>query len=267
MWPVPNALLKISPLDPWLPSLLRRYARIFKFRYSVERRQGVMLLLDQASKVDRNLLLKGAWEPESVAHIMSLMQRHAAQPGIRKIFLDVGAHGAFYALLAAKEIAFQRIVIVEADPANVAKIHANLLLNGLVGKAEVLHAFASGKAGQVSFNLTTDSSRSHSGAGAGSASTVSSTQSIPAIVIGDVVQDRGACVVGKIDVEGHELEVLDGMEDLLRGNYGVLQIESHGENVAPLYARMEALGYILDRAIGHDHFFVKSGPAAVVQPA
>lgn len=239
---------------------LRRYARIFKFRYSVEKRQGVMLLLDQASKVDRNLLLKGAWEPESVAHIMSLMKRHAGRAGIRRIFLDIGAHGAFYALLAAKEVPFDRFVIVEADPANVAKIHANLLLNGLAGKADVLHAVASGQSGHVSFNLTTDSSRSYSGAGAGPASTVSSTLRVPAVVIGDLVEERGVWLVGKIDVEGHELEVLDGMEHLLRNNYGLWQIESLDENVAPLYARMKDLGYVLDRAIGHDHFFVKSGP-------
>jgi FkbM family methyltransferase len=213
------------------------------------------------SKVDRNLLLKGVWEPESVAHIRALMKQYAANAasGVRKVFLDIGAHGAFYAILASKEVAFDRIVIVEADPANVAKIHANLLLNGLAGKAEVLHAAASSEVGTISFNLAADSSRSHFGAGAGTASTVSSTLSIPTVVIDDAVRERGAFIVGKIDVEGHEFEVLDGMETLLRDNFGVLQIECFGDKVEPLRARMKALGFAADRAIGRDHFFVKTG--------
>ena len=258
MRPVPSTLLKIKPLDPWLPSLLRRYARFFKHRYSVERRQGALFLLDQSSKVDRNLLLKGVWEPDNVALIKSLMMRHAGAS--RRIFLDIGAHGAFYAILCAKELAFDRIVIVEADPANVAKIHANLLLNGLAGKAEVLHAVASGTPGEIDFNIATDSSRSHFGAGAGTPSSVAETMKIPAVVIDQAVQERGACLIAKVDVEGHELDVLDGMEELLQNNYGVLQIECLGANVEPLHARMKALGYTFDRLVLSDHFFVKDSP-------
>lgn len=259
MRPVPSTLLKIKPLDPWLPSLLRRYARLFKHRYSVEQRQGSLFLLDQVSKVDRNLLLKGAWEPDNVALIKALMMRHSG--AARRIFLDIGAHGAFYAILCAKDLAFDRIVIVEADPANVAKIHANLLLNGLAGKAEVLHAVASGTPGEIDFNIATDSSRSHFGIGAGTPSSVAETMKIPAVVIDQAVRERGVCVIAKVDVEGHELDVLDGMEELLRNNYGVLQIECLGANVEPLHARMAALGYIFDRVVLSDHFFVKDAPA------
>ena len=44
--------------------LFRRYAKTFKHRYVVERRMGVLLLLDQLNKVDMHLLCSGAWEPD-----------------------------------------------------------------------------------------------------------------------------------------------------------------------------------------------------------
>lgn len=271
MKPFPRILLGLRPLDPWLPSLLRRYARLFKFRYSVERRLGAMFLLDQTSKVDRNLLLKGVWEPECVSHVMALTEKHMAatdgKSAPRRIFMDIGAHGAFYAILAAKNAAFDRVVVVEADPNNVAKIHSNLLLNDLVGKVEVIQALASGKAGSMAFNRSTDSSRSHVGAGAGTPGAIEESTRVPTIRLGDVVQERSAYVVCKIDVEGHEHDVLDGMEALLRDNFCVLQIECHGDKVAPLYVRMEALGYTLDRVIERDHFFVKTGIAVAAQAA
>ena len=34
---------------------------------------------------------------------------------------------------------------------------------------------------------------------------------VPAVVIDQAVAERGACLIAKVDVEGHELEVLDGM--------------------------------------------------------
>ena len=256
MQPVPSALLKIRPLDPWLPSLLRRYARLFKHQFTVERRQGALFLLDQTSKVDRSLLLKGQWEPDNLRILQSLIQRYANGP--RRVFLDIGAHGALYAILCAKAHPFDRIVIVEADPSNVSKIHANLLLNGLAGQAEVLHAAASGSPGAIEFVITKDSSRSYLGSGAGTSSVIDKHVTVPAIAIDSIVREENAFIVAKIDVEGHELDVLDGMSDMLRANFGILQIESLGANIEPLYSRLAALGYALERATQNDHFFVRA---------
>ena len=65
-------------------------------------------------------------------------------------------------------------------------------------------------------------------------------------------------IVAKIDVEGYELEVVDGMRQLLSRNAAVLQVECFEANRAGLRARLAALGFQQATQIKDDLYFTRS---------
>ncbi len=54
------------------------------------------------------------------------------------MFLDVGAHWGWYALLAHKEGVFDEVIAVEPDPTNYGQLQANLVLNDFAGQIQTL---------------------------------------------------------------------------------------------------------------------------------
>jgi hypothetical protein len=47
MFAPPSCLMRAPLLRRLIPSVLRRYAKLFKHRYSIERRMGALFLIDQ----------------------------------------------------------------------------------------------------------------------------------------------------------------------------------------------------------------------------
>src|SRR3712207_1348995 len=102
MLPIPRLLVEMPVIRKALIGIWNSYLRRFKPRYSLEQRMGATLLLDRTSRLDRALLVRGSWEDEQVATFFRMVRHHRAE-NRRSVFLDVGAHGALYSILAAKE--------------------------------------------------------------------------------------------------------------------------------------------------------------------
>ena len=92
MFATPLFMTRNRVLRRWCFSLLRRYAKLTKPRFVVERRMGALMLLDQRDKVDLHLLCGGFWEADRIEYLHKLIL--AARQGRRTVFLDIGAHGA-----------------------------------------------------------------------------------------------------------------------------------------------------------------------------
>ncbi|MBX9813882.1 MAG: FkbM family methyltransferase, partial [Sphingomonas sp.] len=65
----------------------------------------------------------------------------------------------------------------------------------------------------------------------------------------------------KIDVEGHTVDVIAGMNRFLRSNICRLQIELFDRERDGVIASLRALGYEIAEVIGDDHYFVKRATA------
>ena len=131
---------------------------------------------------------------------------HALRQG--ELFADIGANAGTYTVLAAS-VAGARVVAVEPVPETLARLRANVALNGLEGQVRVEPCAISGAAGIVRFT-----------AGGDTTNRVVSGESelevldLPARTADEVFAAEKPLVM-KIDVEGHEGAVLAAASEVL----------------------------------------------------
>jgi FkbM family methyltransferase len=208
----------------------------------VGRRMGYRLLFDMDGVVDRYVLAFGFYEQEQRTALFAAA-RELAKAGGPRLFLDIGAHWGVYALWAHSSGLFDRVVAIEADPRNAAQLRANLYLNDLTTAIEVREAAAAAETGQLSFSLGDRFGRVGSKMARLEEQAGHEQMSVPAIRIDDVEPMRGGVVVAKIDVEGAEADVIEGMRGLLSGNRGLLQVEVFEPQLPAVDALMASIGY------------------------
>jgi len=218
---------------------------------------GVLLLIDQLNSVDRNLLIKGAWEPQQIEALKRLICQHR-RPSEPVTFLDIGAHGALYSMILANESLADRIVAFEPDPTNLVQLRANLLVNHMLTRVEVITKAASDEAGRIPFFVAKDSNRGASRMTEKEPEILDHQIEVDAARMDDMVDLKGGFVVAKIDVEGSELTVLSGMTNLISNNRCLFQIESFEDCVGDLKVWMNARGFEHLTTVNVDHFFLKN---------
>lgn len=161
-----------------------------------------------------------------------------------RTFLDVGANIGNYSVFASLIPSVEQIIAFEANPHAAAEIRANAALNAL--DINVWEKAASSRIGPVSFGMVSR----YAGNNAIDAGDPQHQITVEANTL-DILGELPAPVCLKIDVEGHELPVLEGAADLLKRPC-IIQIEKNGEAAL---AKLEALGYGRLTNIGPDHYY------------
>nr|WP_255496138.1 FkbM family methyltransferase [Mucilaginibacter sp. FT3.2] len=127
------------------------------------------------------------------------------------IFFDIGANVGSYTLLAAG-VCKAKTIAIEAS-ANTAAITAkNIGLNQLQNKATLINAAAGAAAGILTFSKNEDTTNHIISAGESANMDV---ETVNVISIDSLTQTNKPSLI-KIDVEGFETEVLNGMSDTLK---------------------------------------------------
>lgn len=159
-------------------------------------------------------------------------------------FFDIGANVGYVTLIAARLVGPSgRVVAFEPVPENVAAIRENLALNGIdwVEVHETAVARERGRAALIISDVSAFSRLASVNVPTGARETIE----VQVISIDEFMASPGAPVpdVIKIDVEGAELEVLEGMRETLAAHRPVLLCEVHDCN-SEYVALVDALGYV-----------------------
>jgi FkbM family methyltransferase len=147
------------------------------------------------------------------AQTTKLFQR-IARPGM--VVIDVGAHVGYYTLLAARQVGARgKVYAFEPEPANFSLLQQNVALNGY-GNVVATKSAVSNRVGPATLFLTSLDSGRHSTHHHGLPG--DGTVAVAATTLDAFLQAEGWPAVDliKVDVEGAELDVLEGMEQLLR---------------------------------------------------
>ncbi len=178
-------------------------------------------------------VLLGTYEPEQTRRLLETLSAG-------DVFFDVGAHVGWYSLAAAGRIApGGRVVAFEASRRNHRYLARHLALNRL-SEVEALHLGVADTPGRRAFTPG-------SGTGTGRLSDEGSeTVEVTSLDAYCRAHDLWPKVV-KIDVEGGEVEVLDGAAELLAAHRPTLFLSTHGEGLkAACLDRLRPFGYRAD---------------------
>jgi len=176
-----------------------------------------------------------------------------------ELFIDVGANLGLYTCVMARQGVAPRVIAFEPDHENFARLARNIALNGLEDRVEAHQAAAGAKSGTARLFPSARDNRGQSRLGERSADCPDgSSYDVPVVTLDDLVRLTDCTIAVKMDVEGHEGEVLAGAEGLFARNGGYAQMEAHGDDTAAdLAARMAGLGWRFRDRYGLDLRFEK----------
>ncbi|MEM5405813.1 FkbM family methyltransferase [Paraburkholderia unamae] len=217
-------------------------------------RHGFTFMLDRSSLVDRTMIETSQWEPGQVELFTRLMEHFRGAQS--NVFLDIGSYWGLYSFLAVKSRIFDKIYAFEADPSNFAQLQANVFLNRAANEIKAFNKAVSAKAGFLNvWNSFTHTDGNRAGVGIVSEDFPHPTSRVESVMIDEFLGLKEANLAVKIDVEGHELAVLSGMERTIRDNRVIMQVEIYPEQQAAVFPLLERLGLRRINQIEHDFYY------------
>jgi FkbM family methyltransferase len=233
-------------------SLKKRIARLDP-RPRVCRRLGAIWLLDPTDWLDLRLIARVEFETAQLNRFQALVG--AFRP---TRFLDCGANFGLYSVLMAK--AYPDLVIDAFEPVDSTrwKLVSNLGLNGLIDQVSVHAVALSNAPGSAEIDIDPRSSgvaTLSATAGDRAKRDFARRQTVALVRLDDHLRLAGERLALKIDVEGHELSVLAGMERTIRDNACVVQIETRDHTRAAVQTWFIDHGYHSLGMIAEDAYF------------
>ena len=227
--------------------------------FEIYPRMGLRLLLDRTSFVDEVLISTKVWEEPQLNRLKDAILS-VAMVTKKKIFFDVGAYFGLYSMILERLGLLDRILTFEADAFNFRQLGANLLLNDPACRIEPHFGAVTDHDGEGRFPSSLDHPTGNRG-GVGVADGTGNF-AVKAIRLDTLYDFRDQLLFFKIDVEGHEIEVLNGMNTLLALNRCYLQIEGL-EGAVDLMKYMGDRGFKYLGSIELDHYFSNYDPTSL----
>ena len=220
--------------------------KILRRRFLSRKVHGYQMLLDtRDAGLSRSLML---FRTREVDH--KVMLERIVRPGMT--IYDIGGNIGYYPLMELGLLGDAgKMVVVEPSPENVELLQRNLALNGY-SDVQVLQAAVSDVAGSRDFHLSAQSNLgTFHPVGSGSETLTGKVLPVETLTVPMLAERFGPPDLIRMDVEGHEVEVLRGMlSDIKAGRYAPMIIfETHltrygaEHDMADVLRRMFALGY------------------------
>jgi len=201
--------------------------------------QGFIMALDLQSEKDYWL---GTYEPELQAALERFIQ-----PGDG--VYDIGANIGYISLIAARFSGNQgRVFAFEALPDNIKRLKANIALNNLEARIEVIHSAVVDRSAPVVFHVHPSGAMGKAEGSHGRQGHYAGQIEVPGLALDDFIFSQGNPPprLVKLDIEGGEGMALAGMARTLAEIRPVLLIELHGEQAAgEVWHILEKNGYTL----------------------
>jgi FkbM family methyltransferase len=225
---VKRSFYRIKPLATLIRSGLNRAAPLGSTQVIVAAGElaGMALSLDLQSEKDYWL---GTYEVDLQAAVADLVE-----PGM--VAYDVGANIGYVSLLLARRVGETgRVFAFEALPANLERLHANLALNDLASRVQVVPVAVVDGDGVVRFRVGPSGGMGKADGSAGRQEvSYQRTINVEGISLDAFVyqHEHPPPAVIKMDIEGGEVLALPGMVRLLVEARPLVLLELHGPQAA-----------------------------------
>ncbi len=212
-------------------SLLKRFHIATNAGYSVSESYGLRFLFDWRHSIDKKVALQ-LYEDEQIPFFRETIWRFKPD-----YFFDVGSHSGLYALLARQASEDTRVHAFEPDKQNLSQLYANLYLNNYYDLIDVHNLALSNITGHAFLERSANTSRGTRHLSADGNYRVDSER------FDNLFADAGKAAYFKIDIEGHELQMIEGASAFLKNNRCIVLVECAQEKIAILQNKMTDLGF------------------------
>jgi len=210
------------------------YWQFKKVRYDFSKEHTVSVngcqlsLIPNDAGISEELLVFNCHEPFSTKILSNNLQEGM-------VCLDVGGNLGYYATLESKKIGKSgRVIVLEPSPLNFKYLTKNLSLQNQ-SNYELFNYACGNREGEVQFLISKHSNTSRVLKDHEKPSADMNLIKVPVIKLDDFMEKKGIKKLDilRMDVEGYEVEILEGAKDLIRNFQPNIQIEVHLQRLGP----------------------------------
>ena len=248
-------ILKVSFLRKLIISISIRLLKLLKKNRGYFDINGFMMYLDFLDPIDRSIILDGSYEKEEI----DILNNYIIKKNI-SIFIDIGSNCGFYSF----KFANQNLEVLAFEPNSEAllKMKNTIEKNYYLNKKITIFPFGiSNKNSRMKMQTLIKHGYTQTGGSGVTDSNKTKTNNIEIFeaefkIGDDILKYNNKSLAIKIDVEGHEIYVLKGIEKLLKLNKCILQIEIFDKNFHIVNSYLTKNGYInVDKVNDRSNYF------------
>lgn len=249
-----QSLYKIKLFKRIIPSLLKKFIKIFNSNRVQIEYDNINFILNLSNPIDREIYLKGSYEKKQLDLVLSLIDKYKMN-----YFIDVGAHMGFYSMIIAKKDLF--VYAFEPIKGNYNQLLSNKDINNFKNIKIFNFALSDEKknikmwvpdknktGGYSVYDENDEEIRNYENEKINIEDGKSEKGD-------EFIKIKGQKIIVKIDVERHELKVLNGIKDLLTNNKIILQVEIFNNRKKRIFDYLKRNDFNFIDVIKNDHYF------------
>jgi len=254
--------MKLRSIFRSIPILKRIYPSLFlKFSYILNKNiflskfKNIYLNLDIRDPIDRSVLLFNFYEDKQIKYLCKIFNENKIN-----YFFDVGANCGIYSLIISK--LFPKTAILSFEPVKFTfkKLKKNISLNPDLKNIKRYNYGLSNKNSKLKMKALLKKKFIQSG-GYGVVNNKDNVKNLHTEFAifkkaDDKFKYKNKTICLKIDVEGHEIFVLDGLKKIFKNNKIFLQIEILPNNFTKTSKYLNKLSFKKFNQINNDYYFI-----------
>lgn len=234
-------------------SILKRINLVTRGKVSLVKRRGCRFLLSKHNRIDNRLLNFRFFEADLLERAVEEIHRFQLN-----MLVDIGANFGLYACYLNKTCGPLETLAFEPVSRNFNQLCGNLFANDLSGIVKPYQLALSDQEGSATIHVelsspgvsTLEPSRLQR-----TSRVYAETETVRKARFDNICDAVGRRAFVKIDVEGHEVEVLRGMQKFLENNTVSLQIEVMASNAESTHKLLDNVGYTAIGGKNIDRFY------------
>ena len=239
-----NKLINYPIFKRIVPSLIRKILKILNKNRGYFKVKSFQMYLDFLDPIDREIILFNEFEKEEINLLIKYLKENRS-----KIFLDIGSNCGYYSVLISSKKFINKVYAFDPNREANLKFTKTLKKNLKIKNKIKLYNFG---LSNINSKLKVKSLRKNNYTQTGGTSVFRKytkgtyVETLENFKKGDDVLNLNKLRLGiKIDVEGHEIQVLIGIKNILKSNRCIVQIEIFKKNYSKVYNFLSVMNYRL----------------------